>query len=75
MAILIPEVLLSIKYGYNIVAVVIGTVDNTGTGIMIPSVKKARAGWAEAFKKVAGSADDELIEMPESEWDDTEWFW
>lgn len=48
-------------------------VDDTGAGILIRPIKKSRKGWAKAFKKIAGSAHDKIIEMPESEWDEKEW--
>lgn len=50
-------------------------VEDTGKGIMISPIKKAREGWAEAFKKAAATKHDVLIEMPDSNWDVDEWQW
>jgi antitoxin MazE len=49
--------------------------EDTGSGVLIRPLKRPREGWAEAFKKVAGSKNDNLLEMPESEWDRKEWEW
>jgi hypothetical protein len=40
--------------------------------------KRARAGWAEAFQKMAQRGDDTLLDevVPSlSTWDDDEWQW
>jgi antitoxin MazE len=66
----IPKYLLVKYHLENLVEV-----DDTGEGIMIRPIKKPREGWDEAFKKAAGSEQDELIEMPDSEWDNQEWQW
>lgn len=47
----------------------------TRRGIVLVSAKIPRQGWKEAFKKIAGSKHDRLIEMPESDWDKEEWEW
>lgn len=37
---------------------------------------KSRAGWEKAFKAMHKNKDDVIFEeMPESEWDHTEWEW
>ncbi len=66
----IPKYLLE-KYGIeNLVEV-----EDTGKGIMICPIKKSREGWEAAFKKAAGTINDQLIEMPDSDWDTEEWRW
>lgn len=50
-------------------------IDDTGSGLLIQPVRQTRAGWDEAFKKIAGTQDDKVIDLPKSDWDDTEWEW
>ncbi len=50
-------------------------VEDTGNGLLLRPIKQPRAGWESAFKTVAGADQDELIEMPGSEWDENEWEW
>jgi hypothetical protein len=40
-------------------------------------VEDPRAGWADAFRKMAECGDDELIdsEWPATDFDKTEWEW
>lgn len=66
----IPKYLLE-KYGIENQV----EVEDTGKGIMICPIKKSREGWEEAFKKAAGTINDQLIEMPDSNWDTEEWRW
>jgi antitoxin MazE len=66
----IPKYLLE-KYGIEEQV----EMEDTGKGIMIIPIKKTREGWAEVFRKAAGSQNDALIEMPDSEWDADEWQW
>jgi antitoxin MazE len=45
-------------------------------GILIKNVKKARSGWAEAFKKMSENDDDELdSSVIASEFDQQKWQW
>lgn len=66
----IPKYLLQ-KYGIEDLV----EMEDTGEGIIIHPVRKTRAGWEEAFKKIAGTQQDALLDMPESEWDHQEWQW
>lgn len=50
-------------------------VDDTGTGILIRPVRRARSGWETAFTKAEKVEHNQVIEMPESEWDEEEWQW
>ncbi len=43
--------------------------------VIIRPVKKPRHNWEEAFKKMAKKRDDQLIEFPNSHWDEEEWEW
>ena len=49
--------------------------EDSEADILLRPIKQPRAGWADAFKKVAESKDDQLLEMPESEWDGEKWEW
>ena len=45
--------------------------------VVLPA-EKARSGWAEAFRAMAGSGDDALLdksELPLTKWERTEWEW
>ena len=46
-----------------------------GTLVISPPKKNARAGWAEASKRVAAACDDSLLmpELPNA--DDADWQW
>lgn len=45
-------------------------------GILIRNVQKPRAGWDEAFRKMAESEEDEPVtEPPASNFDKKEWQW
>lgn len=45
-------------------------------GILIRNAQKPRAGWEEAFKTMAESADDEIVNAPAvSSFDKKEWQW
>ena len=52
---------------------------NAETGsLLIRSLTKPRAGWAEAFREMAGRGDDTLLDdVPAalSSWDEDEWEW
>lgn len=44
-------------------------------GILIRNTKKPRDGWAEAFKTMADSDDDELPAVPPTKFEQKEWQW
>jgi antitoxin MazE len=49
-----------------------------GDSLVIRPLKKARAGWAKAFREMARQNDDQLLdsETPSSTtWDEEEWEW
>lgn len=50
-------------------------VEDTGSGLMLKPAKTPRAGWQEAFKKVAEKSGEYRIDLPESDWDKEEWEW
>jgi antitoxin MazE len=45
--------------------------------IIIRPISKHRAGWDEAFRKMAENTDDLLIDKEQTapHWDETEWQW
>lgn len=47
--------------------------------IIIRPLRKARQGWAEACRVMAGRGDDKLLDKDtlayQSSWDKTEWVW
>lgn len=46
--------------------------------LLIRPVRKPRAGWAAAFREMAGHGDDALLDdisSPLSSWDEDEWKW
>ena len=45
--------------------------------ILIHSPRRARSGWAKAFKEMARMGDDALLDkhISTSRWDDEEWQW
>jgi len=46
--------------------------------LIVRSTKTPRAGWDEAFKKMAEKGDDELFEtdsLVSTNWDEEEWEW
>lgn len=44
--------------------------------IIIRPVKKPREGWEEAFKQMANSEDDDLLDQAiVNQWDQQEWEW
>jgi len=46
--------------------------------LIIKPARKARAGWATAFKEMAKRGDDALVDEgapPLSRWDEDEWEW
>jgi len=45
--------------------------------ILIHAPRDPRAGWAEAFRQMADSGDDKLLdaEAPQTRWDEEEWEW
>ncbi len=45
--------------------------------LVIHAVREPRAGWDVAFAQMAGSGDDTLFDsdLPESDWDRSEWRW
>ena len=46
-----------------------------GSTVVIRAVKRVRAGWEESFREMAARGDDQLLDMPKSKWDDSEWQW
>ena len=49
-----------------------------GGQLVIRPADRARAGWEEAFRRMAEQGDDELLDrasLPPTEWDATEWEW
>jgi antitoxin MazE len=51
-------------------------IEDTEEGILItPSDHEARSGWKANFKKAAKENTDISIELPKSDWDNTEWEW
>jgi len=47
-----------------------------GDHLTIRMVSHPRAGWAEAFARMAGNGDDVLLdEYVSTEWDENEWEW
>jgi len=48
-----------------------------GGAVVIAAARKPRAGWAEAFKRMADSGDDAPLipDNPRNRFDDTEWTW
>lgn len=65
----LPKYLIN-KYKLNEVDMI-----DTGSGILIKPVHKPRAGWKQAFEKIAGTEEDKLIETPSTEWDKDNWEW
>ena len=50
--------------------------DVRGSQIVISAAKHPRAGWSEAFARMAARGDDALIDAPTpTEWDVSEWEW
>ena len=46
--------------------------------LIVRSTKTPRAGWDEAFKKMADNGDDRLVEpdsLVSTQWDEEEWEW
>ncbi len=43
--------------------------------VIIRPVKRPRQNWEEAFKTMAEKGDDQLIEFPNSHWNNEEWEW
>ncbi len=45
---------------------------------MVRTASHPRAGWAEAFQRMAETGDDALLDaesLVASDWDETEWQW
>ena len=54
------------------------TIEAEGSSLVIRAARRARAGWAEAFRAMAAAGDDRLLDadaMPPPEWDRREWQW
>jgi antitoxin MazE len=50
--------------------------DVRGSQIVIRAAKRPRAGWAEAFARMAARGDDAMLDAPTpTEWDESEWEW
>jgi antitoxin MazE len=43
--------------------------------VIKPISHSPRQNWDKAFKLMAKAKDDELVEFPESKWDEEEWEW
>lgn len=51
-------------------------IDFDGDQLTIRSVAHPRAGWDEAFARMAANGDDVMLdESTPTEWDETEWEW
>lgn len=49
-----------------------------GDHLVLRPADRARAGWEEAFRRMADEGDDALIDReawPVARWDQTEWHW
>ena len=47
-----------------------------GNQVVIRTAHRPRAGWDEAFARMAEAGDDRLLDEPRAtEWDRTEWEW
>lgn len=46
-----------------------------GGRLVVHPAAEVRAGWDEAFRKLAEVGDDELIATPSPAWDRDEWRW
>jgi len=43
--------------------------------LIIKPTSQSRKNWEKTFKVMAQNKDDQLIEFPESQWDEEEWEW
>ena len=46
--------------------------------LVVRPVAVPRSGWEEAFRRMAGQADDALLDqrtLPLTQWDGTDWEW
>jgi len=43
--------------------------------LVIKPTTQSRKDWDKAFKAMARNGDDQLLEFPESHWDEEEWEW
>ncbi len=67
----IPKALLTLSGIEDTVELVV----HEGT-IIIRPMTKVRSGWDEAFRTMAASGDDILLDQePSTEWDNEEWEW
>lgn len=49
-------------------------IDVDGDRVVIrPVARRPRAGWEAAFAARSGSGEDRPLDLPESDWDRTEW--
>jgi antitoxin MazE len=44
-----------------------------GAVVVRPVPRRPREGWDNAFAAMAGRAEDRPLDMPESDWDRSEW--
>lgn len=47
-------------------------------GLLIRPARRARAGWEEAFQRMAQAGDDALVDagdVPPTQWESHEWRW
>jgi antitoxin MazE len=46
-----------------------------GSQIVIQSAHRPRAGWADAFRRMAAAGDDALLDAQPTEWEKSDWTW
>jgi antitoxin MazE len=54
------------------------TIEAEGNRLVISAARRARAGWAQAFRAMGAAGDDRLLDadtLTRSDWDRREWQW
>jgi antitoxin MazE len=46
-----------------------------GSQIVIRAARRPRAGWADAFRRMASRGDDALLDAQPTKWDESDWEW
>jgi len=46
-----------------------------GSQIVIQAAHRPRAGWADAFRRMASVGDDALLDAQPTKWDESDWAW
>ena len=46
-----------------------------GAQIVIRAARLPRTGWADAFRSMASSGDDALLDAHPTKWDESDWEW